>query len=200
MAALWAAGLLGFYVLFFDAPYFLRRYLFPLSPFLALLWGGVAERAGRRLAASRMRFAAPVLVLLLLVNFWLRNGLATRGRWRQGPMFQGVEWVANQLDETRWVAAFQSGTLGFFHDRTLNLDGKVNPGALAAIEAGRHQAYVVASPAEYVVDWAGFLEPWSRSDPLVLQHFEWVVLDREGNFAVLGRRSSPESVAPAEGR
>src|SRR5439155_22251191 len=36
MASLFAAGLLAFYVPFFDAPYFLRRYLFPLSPFFAL--------------------------------------------------------------------------------------------------------------------------------------------------------------------
>jgi hypothetical protein len=114
-------------------------------------------------------------------------------------LFRGVEWVADHLDETHWVAAFQSGTLGFFHDRTLNLDGKVNPEALAAIEAGRHQLYVVESPAQFVVAWASILLPWAHGDPAVGRHFEWAVQDLEGDFAVLRRRTSPLPTDPRAG-
>jgi hypothetical protein len=186
--ALFAAGLLAFYVLFFRAPHFLRRYLFPLSPFLALAWGTAAAGLWDRLAASRLRLAGPVLAALLLANFAVRDALLVRGRWRQDSFFRAVEWVDGRLDADTWVGAFQSGTLGFFHDRTINLDGKVNPDALRAIQQRRQAAYVVGSPIQYVLDWASILEPWSRSDAVLSRHFDWVLRDPRGNFAVLGRR------------
>ena len=186
--ALFGLGLIGFYVFFYDAPYFVRRYLFPLSPFLALAWGRAVDGLGRGLAASRGRAAAPVLASLLLANFVLGDGLLIRGPWRRGALFRNVDWVEGNVGADRWVGAFQSGTLGFFHDRTINLDGKVNPEALRAIRERRHQAYVVDSPIDYVVDWATILEPWWQSDPGLVRSFQWVVRDREENFAVLGRR------------
>jgi len=188
-----AAGLLVFYVLFFDAPHFLRRYLFPLSPFLAILWGYLVIRLGQALVAMRLRLVVPGLMLILVANFALRDGLTLRGPWRRGALFRGVEWVEENLTEETWVGAFQSGTLGFFHDRTVNLDGKINPEALRALEQGRQHEYVVESQIQFVVDWASILGPWSRNDPVVPRNFEWVLLDAEGNFAILGRRSMPRS-------
>jgi hypothetical protein len=87
-----------------------------------------------------------------------------------------------------WVGAFQSGTIGFFHDRTINLDGKVNPEALAATTSHRLNEYVLESPIEYLVDWASLLEPWLERDPRIQRHFETLVLDREHNLGVLRRR------------
>jgi hypothetical protein len=187
-AGLFGLGLIVFYVFFYDAPYFVRRYLFPLSPFLALAWGSAAAGLWRWLAASRGRIAVPVLAALLVANFVLRDGLLIRGPWRGGALFRNVDWVESHVGEDAWVGAFQSGTLGFFHDRTINLDGKVNPEALRAIRERRHQAYVLGSPIEFVVDWATILEPWWRSDPALARQFQWLVQDREDNFAVLGRR------------
>ncbi|NJN67317.1 MAG: hypothetical protein HC884_11700 [Chloroflexaceae bacterium] len=37
------------------------------------------------------------------------------------------------------IAAFESGTLGYFHDRTINLDGKVNPEVLALHSYRNHR-------------------------------------------------------------
>ena len=187
---LFGAALLAFYVLFFAAPHFLRRYLFPLSPFLAVAWGAVAASLWRRAAASRLRRAGPVVLLLVLGHFVLRDGLLVRGPWRRDALFRGVEWVEANLAADTWVGAFQSGTLGFFHDYTINLDGKVNPQALAAIQARALADYVADSPIQYVVDWASIVEPWSASSPVLARRFEWVVRDQGANFAVLGRRGS----------
>ena len=198
LPAAFAAGLLGFYVLLFDAPHFLRRYLFPLSPFLALAWGFAAAAVWRRAAASRLRAAGVVGLALLVANFVLRDALLVRGPWQRSALFRSVDWVDAHLTDETWVGAFQSGTLGFFHDRTINLDGKVNPEALAAIDRQALPAYVVGSPVQLVVDWASILEPWSRSDPAVLRSFEWVVRDPRGNFAVLSRRGAPRG-APLVG-
>ena len=186
----YAAGLLVFYVFFFDAPHFLRRYLFPLSPFLAIAWGHAAGRVWFRAASLRLRPAGALALLVLLANFVIRDGLFVRGPWRQDALFRGVDWVAGHLSGQTWVGAFQSGTLGFFHDRTINLDGKLNPAALAAIRQRRLGAYVVDSPIEFVVDWTSIVEPWARADGAVAPNFEWVVRDRPGNFAVLGRRGA----------
>jgi hypothetical protein len=190
LATVYAASLLVFYVFFFNAPHFLRRYLMPLSPLLALGWGCVAAALWRRLAASRLAPVAVLAVLVpLLAHFVVRDGLLTPGPWRRDVFFRGVDWVESQLPPATWVGAFQSGTLGFFHDRTINLDGKVNAEALAAIRRHRLGAYVAESPIAYVVDWVSIVEPWSR-DAAVAGRFEWVVLDRPGNFAVIGRRGA----------
>jgi hypothetical protein len=190
MPVVFGAALLAFYVLFFAAPHFLRRYLFPLSPFLAVAWGAAAAWLWRRAAASPLRMAGPVALLLALGHFAIRDGLLVRGPWRRDALFRGVEWVEAHLGADTWVGAFQSGTLGFFHDHTINLDGKVNPQALAAIRASTLAEYVADSPIEFVVDWASIVEPWARGSPLLARRFEWVVRDPAANFAVLGRRGS----------
>ncbi len=184
-------GLSSFYVLAFDAPYFLRRYLFPLSPFLALLWGWQVVRFPRRYSWKGFGVVAPFLSVALLIDFAVRDGLfLPHGPWRPNQ-FRSVDWVAAHLTESTWVGAFQSGTVGFFHDRTINLDGKLNPRALSAARADRHREYIVESPVEFVIDWATIVEPWFEGSPELKPHFEWVELDRENNFAVL-RRRSPE--------
>jgi hypothetical protein len=191
LATVYALGLVVFYVFFFNAPHFLRRYLMPLSPLLALAWGAGAAALWRRAAASRRALVAVPLVLLpLLAHFVVRDGLLTRGPWRRDVFFRGVDWVESHLPPATWIGAFQSGTLGFFHDRTINLDGKVNAEALAAIRQHRLGAYVADSPIAFVIDWVSIVEPWSR-DASVARRFEWVVRDRAGNFAVIRRRGAP---------
>jgi hypothetical protein len=195
LGALYAAGLVVFYVFFFDAAHFLRRYLAPLSPLLAVAWGAGAAALWRRAAASRLAPAAALALVPLLGYFVLRDGLLAPGPWRRDAFFRGVDWVEGNLTRETWVGAFQSGTLGFFHDRTINLDGKVNPAALRAIQERRLGPYVVDSPIAFVIDWASIVEPWSR-DASVAGRFGWVLRDRAGNFAVLGRR---EVLPPASG-
>jgi hypothetical protein len=48
------------------------------------------------------------------------------------------------------------GNPGWFHDRTINLDGKVAPEALRAVPDDGHVLDdVLRSPVGYVGDWAG---------------------------------------------
>lgn len=78
--------------------------------------------------------------------------------------FQVVEWVSANVPDTAWVAAVQSGTLGYFHDRTINLDGKVNPEALRARRFSAHSGgiphYVLEKRVDYLIDWVG-LAAWA---------------------------------------
>jgi len=93
------------------------------------------------------------------------------------------------VNEDQWVGAVQTGTLGYFHDRTINLDGKVNPAALRELQrTGDVRPYVVhETPIDYVADWsaiAGWVVP-AGSD--FDRAFEVVVADAAANLGVLQR-------------
>ena len=102
---------------------------------------------------------------------------------------QVVDWVQTNVAEGQWVGAIQTGTLGFFHDRTINLDGKVNPDALhARIVEGHVLNYVVQSKIYYLTDWTGITSWLSRKEsPRFTEAFELVVKDEQRNLGVLRR-------------
>jgi len=102
--------------------------------------------------------------------------------------FQVVEWVEEHVPNDAWVAAPQTGTLGFFHDRTINLDGKVNPAALAARRAdGEATRYFLEQrQIQYLADWEG-IAIWAK-EPRIAAQFDLIVDDPARNLAVLRRR------------
>ncbi|MFI5316436.1 MAG: hypothetical protein ACHQ6T_12105 [Myxococcota bacterium] len=187
LGAIFGLCLLSFYGVSFGAGYFFSRYVFPLSPFFALLWGALLRR-GWEESDSRGWRVAPAAAGLALLAF----AVGLDGRlYRNGTShmhFQVVDWVSEHVPEDVWVAAPQSGTLGFFHDRTINLDGKVNPAALAVRRAdGASTRYVLEQrQIEYLADWEG-LASWA-TQPRIAAEFDLIVDDPERNLAVLRRR------------
>lgn len=187
VGAIYGVCLLVFYGTSFGAGYFFSRYAFPVSPFLALLLVAVLRRLW--LASDSRGFRlAPLATVTGLCAFAL--ALDARLYWNgtYHMHFQVVDWVQEHVPDDVWVAAPQSGTLGFFHDRTLNLDGKVNPAALAVRRAdGEVTRYVLeTTDIQYLADWQG-LASWARQ-PRIAAQFELVVDDPAKNLAVLRRR------------
>ena len=175
----------AFYGLYFGAPHFMSRYLLPVSPFFALVAAAALEptlraRALPRGLAMAAATTAAVLALGLNVRIYVYGA--------EHAHFQVVEWVQDNVPSDTWVGAIQTGTLGFFHDRTLNLDGKVNPAALEARKRDAIPSYVAASPIHYLVDWTG-IATWQRK-PEVRSTFDLIVDDPTRNLAVLRRRES----------
>jgi len=173
------ALLATYYGVFFGAPHFLSRYTAPVSLLMAVFVVAVA-------AAGLPRLARPLPAPALAVAMVLAIGLGVRTyRNRHEHMhFQVVEWVAAHTRADTWVGAVQTGTLGFFHDRTINLDGKTNPRAL---EARKHQGmrrYILESPIEYIVDWAGVADWQGFLGP----DFVLRVRDEQKNLSVLERK------------
>jgi hypothetical protein len=120
-------------------------------------WLAVAfERGSARLAARPRRFALPALVLLVAALNLPLQVVALGGddppAWASPGTNLGTHLNENFSDQTVpvmaavsprcLVGATESGTLGYFRDRTVNLDGKVNPAALNAIRAGDLRGYV----------------------------------------------------------
>lgn len=155
--AAWSLGVLVLpfvYVAFFWAAHFYARYTAPIAV-LSLLVTAVA--AARLPDAVRRRFALAAFVALL--------GLNAHAAWRthhSGGISDGhsvaAGYVARHLPKEARVGAFQSGVVGFYNENVINLDGKVNVAALAAMRAKNVEAYLDAAKIDYVIDWQGVIE------------------------------------------
>jgi hypothetical protein len=171
-----ATLLAGYYGVFSGAPHFLARYLAPISILTAFFTLAVVLAL---LADRPARLAIPAL--MALVAFGLDARLYRKSH--EHMHFQVVDYVAANVPPESWVGAIQSGTLGFFHDRTINLDGKTNLAALEARLAGKTRDYVLSSNIQYIADWVGMASwiDWLKPD------FTLVVDDPAKNLAVLRR-------------
>jgi hypothetical protein len=203
-----AAGFLAclsiYYGLFFGAPWFMSRYLSVVSPFLAIAFTiGLVEwlsgridllgRLDRAIAGSARRTVAEIAMGVLIVG--LNTRLFVTGS--NHPHFQMWDWVRRNVSDSVWIAAPQSGVLGFFHDRTLNMDGKVSEAALKARLAHRSVQYAIDQGAAYIVDWQN-IAAWANN-PEAAGRLEAIVDDPSRNLGVLRIVArQPGERAPAE--
>jgi len=196
IGALFTLCIAVYYGLFFGASHFVPRYVSALSPFL---WtaaiaaaAGVAGRLLDRAAARRARAIAAACMMIcgaIAAAFSAHMVLSGESHGHK----QIVDWVRENVREDQWVGAIQTGALGYFHDRTINLDGKVNPMALEAIlERGHVLDYALQSDIEYLADWNGVIG-WKENarSAEFSEAFEVLVDDPQANIGVLKRISAP---------
>jgi hypothetical protein len=184
IGGIYAALLVGYYGIVFGAPHFLARYLTPLSPLLALLTtatvvaGLSRARTGlRRLGTAGAMGLSVTISLLLAGRVYVRRN--------EHLHFHVVDWVTTNVPDDVWIGAIQTGTVGYFHDRTINLDGKVNVGALEAARRYALGDYIVRSPVQYLADWDGIVSWMNETSG----HFEILVHDVPGHLGVLRRKA-----------
>lgn len=150
------AELCIFYGVFFGASWFLQRYLFPVSAIMTLVSVSILFKASEKYNSKRKikewLFLSFSLIIILI---FIVHGFA---QLKKNPYFKYTNWVVNNVDKNVWVGALQSGTLGYFHDKTINLDGKVNPEAFKARMEKRLGEYAEEKKIKYIVDWISFLE------------------------------------------
>ncbi len=173
------------YAVVFGAPHMCIRWLAPLCVlgFLALtVWAGrISGRAAAILTIVLLAGALSRAVVdarrSTMTNTWAiaQFALAHRG---QGP-----------------IGTFQSGLPNWLVPEVQNIDGKLNPVALAAIREGRLDQWLVQSDLEWVVDWDFF--GYDQS-PIVLAAFErsigddgLIVLRRKARVLSLSRPIGP---------
>lgn len=168
-----------YYGLSFVAYWFYYRYLFP-----AALLGVIATAWLLAPIAVRNRdFVAPIAVLLTAACL-LSIVLAQQGRTLHvNTMYdEQVRLVARHVPPADLVAGGQTGTLGFFRARVLNLDGKVNR------EAARRQsdmpAYLDERGVRWFADWPHYVARYLGPNPAARG---WVLVDREGYFELWAR-------------
>jgi hypothetical protein len=189
LIAVFMICLVSFYGLYFGAPHFIARYFYPLSPVLAILSMYGVFRLWRFLSRQRVVMAKLLAYGASIVAVGLIVGLNARRyqRTARHMHFQSVDWIAENVAAETWIGAPQTGSIGFFHDRTINLDGKVNRDAFRHAVAGTIPQYVVDSEIDYIVDWFLVGERWKSVAPLDTE-FEVLVSDEELNLSVLARK------------
>ena len=139
------------YFIAFSAWWFYGRYTAPLLvvtiPTLAVL----ATRASRSFTAlpAAMLTLSPVL-FVVLAGIQLHSGRMILDL----PINAG--FVRNQVDNTLLVGAYQTGTVGFFNQNVINLDGKVDAQALYARTHGGIGTYIDSQHIDVLVEWPEF--------------------------------------------
>ena len=196
---LYSIAAVFYYGFVHGAPWFISRYIFPVSPFLAIAGVGMVAKlieSGRLPAPAKLPITASVCVLALALATALEFRIYTHGAKHMHD--QVVEWVLNNVPENEWVGAVQTGTVGFFHDRTINLDGKVNPEALQALLLRKIPEYVVSKRVAVIADWYG-IDTWMSLSP-IKENYRLVVADEEHNLSVLARNdwATPADFRPAD--
>jgi len=100
-----------------------------------------------------------------------------------------VELVRAHVPDGEWVAAGQSGTLGFFRPHVLNMDGKVNPQAQAHL--GRATGYLKTKGVRWFADWEWYVHRALGPEP---EKEGWVRVAERRNFILyrLEDRAGPK--------
>jgi hypothetical protein len=193
MGILFGTSLAGFYGLFFGHHSFLVRYLFPLSPILLFLTCAMFTATFRKTAKSRLAWLGRglrlfIIIILVWFHYQIYN---TTVLWTADQSyFKRVDWVAQNLPAETWVGGFHTGVLGYFHDKTINLSGRVNPQALEARLQGHLTQYILDSEISYLVDEWRFIKQCNQNRHLA-PHFELVHQDTDNNIGVLRRITPP---------
>ncbi len=161
------------------ATHFYRRYVAALSIPGALLLCAAAlvlrERWRWMARGLPVLLAAPGLGLLLLMWF-------APARIVRSGFFNQLDLVRAWVPEGERVAAFQSGTLGFFRSAVLNLDGKVNAQALA--HRGRLSTYLEDQEIRWLCDVPSQLIPGLGATP---EELGWKRVANSGDFTLYRR-------------
>lgn len=154
------AALVVYYALSFIAYWFYYRYFAPAALFafvaVPILWARVA--AAPRATPARIFEGALVLLLagqMIGLALWARTGEGLGGNT---VYHDQVALVREHVPAGDEVAAGQSGTLGFFRERVVNTDGKVNREALAYQD--RMWDYLRDRGVKWFVDWPHYVNKY----------------------------------------
>jgi hypothetical protein len=145
--------LLIYYTFFFKAPHFILRYLQPgrmlwfilIVASVSLLWNGKTARW------------AIVGLAIIGLAFTIQGYTDKYFPALQASDFYGMGVWAEQHPEEK-IAMLQSGLTSFMSPNVINLDGKVNTGALRAHLQGHLGAYLRDEQFTYIADWKPFIE------------------------------------------
>jgi hypothetical protein len=142
---------------------------------------------------TRVRFLTAVVLALVLVPVPLSVLVAHtdaitlhRYKGRRNSYYrQQVALVERAVPADATVASRNSGTFGFFRDRVVNLDGKVNPAALAYKD--ELWRYLDEKRIDWFCDWPDHVALALGEDPSTRG---WELVDREGGFYLYHRTAS----------
>lgn len=174
-------ALIAYYALSFAASWFYYRYFAPVAVLAGVVVPSTAAALAvrydlaRPLAVLAAAAAVPVLALAILAQ---RGG----GFSGNAVFHEQVALVRANVPAGARVAGGQTGTLGFFRDDIVNLDGKVNRDALAW--QARMWEYLARENIEWFCDWQDYAERYLGPDPAA---HGWRLVATRGDFRLYRR-------------
>jgi len=148
---LYCGLLLAAYSLYVYGMIFYSRYYYPVF-FLSIVLGAFAFDLLLRLVRRQRRAwvgGALIAVYAIVLPYMSLNRVAS-SNYR---FLHVVDWIESHTPPDANIGVFNSGAIAYFSDRrVVNLDGKVNPAALAALRDNRLLAYLDAEGIDYVID------------------------------------------------
>lgn len=140
-----------YYVFFFSAPHFIPRYFQPYRILVLILAALALPSIIQQLLNSKITKALlySFIVIAFLFSYVRYGYYFTINDY--SDFYLTGKW-AEKTAPAR-VGMDQSGTAGFVASNVVNLDGKVNIGALRARQKGDIGAYVAQEQFEYIADW-----------------------------------------------
>jgi len=201
------------YSLYVFGSFFYVRYYYPLylaaciytAFFLQDAFASIKRRAKtiRRLAVAA---AAGYIVLF----GWFSYSQAFRS-YPIYPFYDIARWVEQNTTKDETIGVFQCGMIGYFADRrVINLDGKVNREAYAALKSGRLEEYLCNEGIDIILDHEQILEiflgldPQAPDNPCVhlpegeLHHpTGWVAYRMNGDLHEAGQAGGAQAGGPA---
>jgi hypothetical protein len=150
---LFSVSLIAAYVFYIFGAFFFLRYLYPVH-FVAMIF--IAIAVSDLVAAARRPLVRRALATTCA--FYVA-GLLYMGYnccFRSTPVYHFYDiarWVEANTSEDETIGVFQSGTIGYLSNRhVVNLDGKVNGDALAALRGGRLEEYITDVGVDVLLD------------------------------------------------
>lgn len=148
------------YSFYSPAHWYFNRYLVG-AIVLTTVWLLVdvaAVCAGLRRGRTALAAVATVIVICQATEWRFVAGI----RWSHAPpagLLASWEALGRRVDRTERLGAFQAGIYGYFSGRdVINLDGKVNQDAFAALRDKRLHEYIQQQGVRYVLDYDWVLE------------------------------------------
>ncbi len=158
---LFAAGLIASYVMYVFGMFFFLRYFYPVyliaCIYLAfLLHDFHGWYARRSIAMRRAIILASAAYAALFGLFSYSQAFRSRPIY---PFYDVSRWVNEHTGDAERIGVFQCGTIGYLSNRRIiNLDGKVNRGALEAMRSGSLDGYLRKEGIEVVIDHSDILK------------------------------------------
>lgn len=161
------------------AIHFYPRYL---TPYAFLGVSSVAIVLG--IAASRSRLASYAVGIILVIQT-AQLHVVHSYMARSGYYHEALALVRRHVPPGVAVASKQSGTLGYFRDNVINLDGKVNGDVMAYLRPPEAlPKYLVDKGIDWHVDW----DDAALTLQLEQDH-QWAKVDQIGRTVLLHRKN-----------
>jgi hypothetical protein len=160
------------------AHYFYARYFSPLLLLVIPLASFILLQLYHRYQVRRLALLLPAgltfFFLTVMAVLHIGRGYAGNTMYREQ-----LTLIQKRVPAAEVVAATQSGTIGYFRDRVVNLDGKVNPHVLEYKD--RLPQYLRDINLRWLCDWPWMLKMHLGEEP---EQLGWLPVESRGDFVI----------------